>query len=1089
MATLKQDLLRSTFQENQMRLLQSIEENVDRMENRQRTLEDILSDELSNIVSKLNDIGTSIGSLPSPRSTNRNYNTNTSQSDNNDSLSDIDRRVDNIDRNIRRSLNRQTSDSLDRQRRDNDRQRDRNRQDVDNDRDRTINYRKVFEIARKSFLNSLGIDYMSREEKEKETPEERDNRYGKTLSRVLSLSLRVIQDILDNIGLSVRSLINNSNRVLQDTNSIIKNTGYSLSTIRGFRTNLKDTVDSLNQYYENSELNRSPFNYNEALDTFTTIINNSGISNMDFYDEYGELFLKTARSMNINLGRLATFSDQFYKRYSFSSSNMEELLTDIRKSSAGTAFTDEELAALMEQYDLEIATYAKNRSQQTGEDFGELFKQGSSSIQEFVTYFNDRGLSKQEATQMLGDVMSAATNPLSDAGQRYLFATGMDATDILPMLMSDPQTFYDNLFNSLANQGSTLNTNQTMSEAYSDALGLGSYGTWARRLDLNRSVGVYKTAKQFEEDNTAKVSEDPIMDLWIGYQESMTNKFSTLNEDIAKWQENTGVDLSFIEQIYNLLKPLFSSIVGIGIGSFFTRLLTSGGSGTLLGSLGGSSGGLLGSLGPIAVAVAAVGTAVYGIKDVLDQRDKELSNEYEGILDTDNIQLGEGQTYGYGVTGSKVKDDGTIETTYGTIATDNDIDYSYYQDMLTQFNRETEERTGLKTLDDIEGGYDLGNRVVNIGRAMAGTGYWKKNAKWYDYVPVIGGLINTISWRKDYDTTLNNDGTSNDQRARDYNDFYRFLNVAKDNPELEVLFNFYKSTGILSDTNSQQLGVFSRSYDTIYDSLKNGGLVLDIQGFLDGQNSDQYWHNLEEFNLSSPYNQGEIQYDQFTGEHLTQNTDTIDVNSFDIGANEILDDQLALVHAGEAIIPSTYNPFNSENYERLFNPEISRTHDLTVEKFHDLFTQGIETLTNTYHDLEETGLSRSDTNSMVSNMLREGWIPYRDNTVTEGYIPESSDGTTEIYYTKGLDTPDIISAINTYRPEVPKDYSDKRDQDHDDIIENLTNVLKSMDTIYRFLSQWKEDNYTREDLKDAQNNKKSGGGGEAIDATSAFGMG
>lgn len=745
-------------------------------------------------------------------------------------------------------------------------------------------YEKVIKAVKDSKKDpqsqSSGDRSVSEEErKHREREYDLQKEVAADITQKVSQIYRSVNSFLNSLGVSTDQLITRSTKLINSSNTMIFQTGYTYATVQNYRDDLRSTVDSLNSRYD-----RAQFDYNESLDLINTIIYDTGIKDIDFYETYGELFLKTSKSMNIHLGSLAEFSEKFYKRYNFSSMNMEDMLTSIRENTAGTSLTDEQVRDFLMSNQTTLAQYADQIVRTQGGDFNTILTGLNENFAESLAYLNKLGLDNSQINSVMDTLMKASTDK-SGSEAVELLQVGIQGSD-LDRFMSDPLSVVEKYVQGAAKLGGSLASNFGLSSTYANAAGLKNDELY-RQLYLTSKYGNFITAEESTENNP-EIAEDPLRERYVTVQEHISNKASTIADTLADIQERLGVDFPFLQSILNFLKDIFGTVAGIGFGQFMLQTFlggsTSGGLlgklGGLLGTAGGSGSGLLAAAGPIASAVVAVGVSAASILDAVNRRDNQIQSEVEEVTNPD-VTLGEGQYYGYGDV-STVNEDGTVTIRKGLVATDTPAE-SNYEDILGQYNKDTEDRTGLSS--------DL-SYWERLGRTIAGTGHWKKNAKWYNYIPILGSIGDAFSWSKDEGIISGDDSNANRAAYKDY--YIDYMNRAQDNPDLKTAETFYTKNKFLDPTDIKELGIFAYNADLITSELRDRDLVLDFKKFLkDGSSS---WHSLQDLSLKDPFTTSE------------------GVSSYDVGTTYVPEDQLAYIHQGEAIIPESQNPFN--------NPEI-----------------------------------------------------------------------------------------------------------------------------------------------------------------------
>lgn len=827
-----------------------------------------------------------------------------------------------------------------------------------------------------------------------------------TIVQTVSQIHRTIQSFMSDLGISIDQMITRSTRLIESSNTMIFNTGYTYATVQQYRDYLRGTVEALNSSYD-----RAQFDYNESLDLINTIINQTGIKDLDFYETYGELFLRTSKSMNIHLGSLAEFSDKFYKRYNFSSMNMEEMLTSIRENTAGTSLTDEQVRDFLMSNQTTFAQYADQIVRTQGGDFNTILTSINDSFAESIAYLNKIGLDDSQINTVMDTLMRASTDRGGPEAVELL-QVGIDGSD-LNRFMSDPLSVVEEYVQGAARLGESLASNFGLSSTYASAAGLKNDELY-RQLYLTSKYGNFITAEESTEDNP-EIAEDPLQERYVMLQEHISNKTSTIADTLADIQERLGIDLPFIQSILDFLKSLFSSVAGVGFAQFMLQTFLGGSNGGLLGRLGGllggsGSGGLLSAAGPIALGVAAVAAIAKGIDDGLAASDERYASVSAGTDASNLPTLGEGQVYDWGVTGYSVDDEGNVQEQYGVVVRDGEFDFgstrrSIAESIVGEYNEGKLDSQQLMITEGDDGALSVHFRA---NASDGDVGFLQTAGETILDVIGLGGLAGgefSVPVYGAVSRVTEGSATIDDLWGQSSNNA-AILGRLSYSPDASSLYAYYQQTGLIPINSSESpelKAYFSILWDQLFELAKDNK-VVNLKKLADDTSYIEMVEGINEGiipDLSSYILDASLL--GVTNPIAHTDEESQDYYSYDVGTAYVPEDQLAYIHQGEAVIPKSQNPFS--------NPEI--------------------------------------------------WSPEVYVEVTP--IVESTPTVSEVADTSTYDQQGFEDIVAVQRESRKQEES------------QLSTLIEYTQKIFDFINYWKDDYETREDLRLSRENVKSVG--------------
>lgn len=728
---------------------------------------------------------------------------------------------------------------------------------------------RYFETGTAAFVSDLedamddlrdGIDEDTRErERDSEGVHQRQadryqnyiNQQNKTLADRLGTIAHGIMNILNIFNLSLDQFMSKADTLSDLVNTAVRNTGLSRDAINGLQETVWSTVGEMNERTNNLY---SPM---ESMELMVGMINQTGIKNLEFYEEYAEIFLETQKTMNINLGSLAEFSDKFYRKYNFSSATMEELTENIRKNTAGTSVSEDKMMSFMQEIDSDLMSYAIRMGGNTEANYSQL----QENVTGVYSWLNSQGYDSDYLFKLItGAASGGATSSEYETLAKLGIRTSPD--QLMNQLMKDPASLMTNLINRLAtsNFATRFGSNgRFMASQYGidyDTAMLAAY-----RGGINRS-----SYDEFMRNRQA--STDPEAQIWLSATDRTANASEMIVDDLKNMQEKFGIRLSEISSIIGVIKDVIVGVFGASVTTklwdFFTRGLGAGaGSFGITGALG---------IGAAAIGIAAIVSGIYeGVKVIagIDNLGKET------FTVDPNVDLSK-PIY---ITSEGFTNDSSAPTLSGKA----------YQTMQADT---LESHTGVRTHrpgDDFW--TDAGNVGLNTLRAFTGTGYWKENASWDDYIPIWGGIKNLVAHMSGESKVYSHENSSQINSTMSSINQY----MSKEGVTLfKVLW------ALLSQNGGEALKFSTPLYDNINkygDMVMKGHVPISI---------DDKGKVLQHVSVD-----GTGGYADYIRMYQEGN-----IPLYKQGTPYIPDDQVALLHQGEAVIPAQENPFNKYNNSR-----------------------------------------------------------------------------------------------------------------------------------------------------------------------------
>lgn len=726
---------------------------------------------------------------------------------------------------------------------------------------------RYFETGTAAFISDIedamddlreGIDEDSRDrDKNNEGEHQRQadkyqqyiNNQNKTLTDNMQVIARGITRVLNIFGVSLDKVAQDANTLTDLVNTGVRNTGLSREALKGFRDDIMSTVSVMNERTNNLY---SPI---QSMELMIGMINQTGIKNLKFYEEYGELFLEAQKTTNINLSTLAEFSDTFYRKYNFSSSSMEELMKGIRTNTAGTSTSEEKLMQFMQGIDSQIYAYAYRMGGNTEQNYNRL----SGNIESTYTWLREQGY---DADYLFKLINGAATGGITSSEAKTLSMLGInpDSNQLISQLMSDPASLMVKLINAIG------------SKQFTKYGGNGSYLANMYGVDYNTAVlaeakGLRRSSYDTFLSNRPEVSDEE--DLWLSAEERTANKAEEMAVALEDIQEDLGIKATTLFEILGTIKDVIIGVYGAHVTTKLWDFLSKG--------FGGAGGGFGAFLKTGAIAAAIYFSAEAIIKsahsaDIADEYIRQLS-ELGGY---GRVSVGKGgtasntsssslkETQESGANAAQRVHDDTLNQDMGTLGNVSGAFNKWF--MTDVLNWSEEKAEGKIVASRAPGREDAARRNVALWNTA------------YDAADGVGAF----------------EGQSNDTMLRMLNAYEAkgYLNDPR-------IYNWLmgsdgSGSGVLYPTGITKVVPGYEQYGPQKVSMLQYALEMFEQGKL---LLPKYGNGILGIGAGYNYNSGDFQM----------------VNAYKKGTNYIPDDQLALLHEGEAVIPAEENPFNQYN--------------------------------------------------------------------------------------------------------------------------------------------------------------------------------
>lgn len=709
-----------------------------------------------------------------------------------------------------------------------------------------------------------------REAREKAAKEEEKERQERS---------QAIDSVINDLTASMSKLGRAVDNISTITNSIMQFTGVSYGEMQSFRADVShDILVGLNRDTGNK------FSNQQILSTMAAV-SNAGIGNMDTLKELTRPIMLASESMDVNIGGLSKLLGRWHTRYSFNSAAMEEVVNDIRSSTAGNQATAEATLA-------NITTLGDIIEFASGGDEDKMLGM-TEAVADLTAYAESMGMDSSVYTQYLKDISlgEAHTDPylatiLNRAGYdtksaQDMFLSGEEgAKQIGIALMEAEKSLMQEL---VANGGVDL-----LSQVAT------SYGTNADHLLQNYNALTSANAVSFDEflanlDTTT--AAEAVDQQYVSFQDKVKNNLSRVTTTLASIQESLGFGLSDIAVGIIALQGIGGKLGGLsGIKGLLSKIGSAlgvggaaAGGGSAGGALAGAAAAVGGTGGLIAIvgaAAAAIGTIVLiakgissSLETVAELEQKTYDKTFGSKSFVSDLDVGEKIVYE-----RKVTADGIEQYTQKSVSME---EYNSNKDMYDALEKDYLNASLYKEGNDkdmtkFEKWWDKNTRNSFGTYLVNAIKYGSDNTLEAMRANPNEGMI-SIGYRLSKQETLS--------RQKD------FEQMIMNDPALLETYKAYNFAGVSVDN--------SEEHDQLIEDIINKDLANKL------------------LNEKLVYIKGKW--------YPTSEMDEFSAQGYEVGTNYISHNQLAYLHEGEAVVPKRYNPMANITELEMLREKVKET--------------------------------------------------------------------------------------------------------------------------------------------------------------------
>lgn len=404
----------------------------------------------------------------------------------------------------------------------------------------------------------------------------------------------------------------------QISNQMIKISGMGGDPVRDFREEIVDIVSDLNK--ETGGFFNPQESYRQLV-----AISQSVTGNLEALTEMSKPLLLAQETLDVDLNSIANTFNKFYTRYNFSSMAMEEMVKDIRSSSAGNQATATEIMNNIEGAST-LLEHLSNGNQ-------DQLTAWTETIGDLTSYYESMNINSDFIDDLMKDIYAGNT---STSIMKYLSEAGIDWPTARDMLIEGPGGLKDLTEAYIRGQANLFSEITTRSGASAGGRAAEVYEEdyYALMEAHNYMNSPNRTSyEEFLATREDTPLETTVEEKYIGIGDRIANKLDEFYELAARFQENTGIGIS---DIAKLLSMISSALMIRGAINRVGSLLSSTSTGAAVASTARSTAGrLIPSISAAGVAtgagaLAGGGLVLDGISGVLDTEASGMSRLLSG---------------------------------------------------------------------------------------------------------------------------------------------------------------------------------------------------------------------------------------------------------------------------------------------------------------------------------------------------------------------------------------------------------------------------------------------------------------------------
>jgi len=349
---------------------------------------------------------------------------------------------------------------------------------------------------------------------------------------------KILNDIKVIVTRFLDKVFTDTNQMSDYMNMSIQQTGASRVEAQGFR---KDVVDKVNSLNKEVGYLYSPI---ESMKTMVAVSNQTDIGNRETLEELSEPLLLAQETMNVNIEGIAELGGRLYTKYGFDSQNMKDVLGYIRNTTDNMNASEDEIMRAIAFFENNTEAYLRK----SGNLSESQLEQSMEGISDVISYFQHNYVDYQD---YMDRTYRLQQGNMTDADLQYYALLGLDAGELQSQARSgDVSGVMLEMF-----EAERAESNRLMEELYKDSKE-GSMRFEGRIIEsmgynTDQMNSVYNVTQEFSDfmkdahkDDVGL--EEAAADKFTSFSDKAYNWFSGLTDDLATMQETIGISFSDI---------------------------------------------------------------------------------------------------------------------------------------------------------------------------------------------------------------------------------------------------------------------------------------------------------------------------------------------------------------------------------------------------------------------------------------------------------------------------------------------------------------------------------------------------------------